>query len=169
MEKIELINKKFLKKDLILTIAKYQIYYQMALGVLVKETCFDKNEIEKKLKQLQLDIDVENILNVMIELIDSFYNDDEFDIIFEDNIKVNAFLHCLKDFIEKNDDLTNKEKVHTSYKEKIMNDAFFDAKMQLHFDDELKHRVTYWEELITEKIADEIKHSALGMVKGKKS
>lgn len=165
MEKIDLINKKFLRKDLILTIAKYQIYYQMALGVLVKETCFDKDEIEKKLKQLQLDIDVENVLNVMIELIDSFYNDGEFEIIFEDNIKVNAFLHSLKDFIEKNDDLTNKEKVHISYKEKIMDDAFFDAKMQLHFDDELKHRVNYWEELITEKIADEIKESALNIIK----
>lgn len=165
MEKIDLINKKFLRKDLILTIAKYQIYYQMALGVFVKETCFDKDEIEKKLKQLQLDIDVENVLNVMIELIDSFYNDDEFEIIFEDNIKVNAFLHSLKDFIEKNDDLTNKEKVHISYKEKIMDDAFFDAKMQLHFDDELKHRVNYWEELITEKIADKIKESALNIIK----
>ncbi|AXH10070.1 hypothetical protein CP960_08375 [Malaciobacter halophilus] len=164
MKKKELINKKFDKQNLILTIAKYQIYYQMALGLLVKQTCFDKDEMTKKLEELKLDIDVENVLNVMIKLIDSFCDEKDFEEIFDDNIKLNSLLHALKDFTEQNSDLTNKEKVYNSYKEKIMKDEFFDVKMQLHFDDELEDRAAYWKDLITDNIANEVKQSALKII-----
>ncbi len=63
----------------------------MALGILVKDSCFDKDEMALKLQELQLDIDVENILNIIVKLIDTFYEDKEFEEIFEDNIKLNAF------------------------------------------------------------------------------
>ncbi len=162
MEKKNLLKQKFKKENLVDAIAKYQIYYQMALGILVKDSCFDKDEMALKLQELQLDIDVENILNIIVKLIDTFYEDKEFEEIFEDNIKLNAFLHSLKDFMAKNSDLT--EKTYEVYNQKIMNDEFFDIKMQLHFQEELEERKAYWKNLITPKVAKDLEESALKMI-----
>ncbi|RXI43643.1 hypothetical protein CRU99_06845 [Malaciobacter mytili] len=162
MKKNELIKQKFKKTNLVESIAKYQIYYQIALGILVKDSCFDKDEMALKLQELQLDIDIENILNIIVKLINTFYEEKEFEEIFEDNIKLNAFLHSLKDFMTKNSDLT--EKTFEVYQQKIMNDEFFDIKMQLHFQEELEERKAYWENLITPKIAMDLEESALKMI-----
>lgn len=162
MKKNELIKQKFKKTNLVESIAKYQIYYQIALGILVKDSCFDKDEMALKLQELQLDIDIENILNIIVKLINTFYEEKEFEEIFEENIKLNAFLHSLKDFMTKNSDLT--EKTFEVYQQKIMNDEFFDIKMQLHFQEELEERKTYWENLITPKIAMDLEESALKMI-----
>ncbi len=162
MKKNELIKQKFKKTNLVESIAKYQIYYQIALGILVKDSCFDKDEMALKLQELQLDIDIENILNIIVKLINTFYEEKEFEEIFEDNIKLNAFLHSLKDFITKNSDLT--EKTFEVYQQKIMNDKFFDIRMQLHFQEELEERKAYWENLITPKIAMDLEESALKMI-----
>lgn len=161
MEKEQLIKEKFQKEGLVDSISKYQIYYQMALGTLVKETCFDKDEMASKLEELQLDINVENVLNVMVKLITNFYDDEDFEQIYEDNIKVNAFLHSLRDFVDNNTDLTNSDKVYDTYHEKIMNDEFFDIKMQLQFVDEVEDRKAYWKDLITDSVSKEILSSAL--------
>ncbi|MFV0562825.1 hypothetical protein [Malaciobacter mytili] len=162
MKKNELIKQKFKKTNLVESIAKYQIYYQIALGILVKDSCFDKDEMALKLQELQLDIDIENILNIIVKLINTFYEEKEFEEIFEDNIKLNAFLHSLKDFMTKNSDLT--EKTFEIYQQKIMNDEFFDIRMQLHFQEELEERKAYWENLITPKIAMDLEESALKMI-----
>ncbi|AXH15350.1 hypothetical protein CP985_08965 [Malaciobacter mytili LMG 24559] len=162
MKKNELIKQKFKKTNLVESIAKYQIYYQIALGILVKDSCFDKDEMALKLQELQLDIDIENILNIIVKLINTFYEEKEFEEIFEDNIKLNAFLHSLKDFMTKNSDLT--EKTFEVYQQKIMNDEFFDIRMQLHFQEELEERKAYWENLITPKIAMDLEESALKMI-----
>ncbi|MFY9075550.1 hypothetical protein OZZ08_11355 [Malaciobacter mytili] len=162
MKKNELIKQKFKKTNLVESIAKYQIYYQIALGILVKDSCFDKDEMALKLQELQLDIDIENILNIIVKLINTFYEEKEFEEIFEENIKLNAFLHSLKDFMTKNSDLT--EKTFEVYQQKIMNDEFFDIKMQLHFQEELEERKAYWENLITPKIAMDLEESALKMI-----
>ncbi|RXJ86367.1 hypothetical protein [Arcobacter sp. CECT 8985] len=163
MEKEQLIRQKFQKDGLVDAISKYQIYYQMALGTLVRETCFDEDEMASKLEELSLDINVENVLNVMIKLITNFHDDEDFEQIYEDNLKVNAFLHALKDFVDNNKDLTNKDKVYDSYHEKIMNDGFFDVKMQLQFADELEDRKAYWKDLITNSVSKEVLASALSL------
>lgn len=129
---------------------------------MVKDSCFDKDEMALKLQELQLDIDIENILNIIVKLINTFYEEKEFEEIFEDNIKLNAFLHSLKDFMTKNSDLT--EKTFEVYQQKIMNDEFFDIRMQLHFQEELEERKAYWENLITPKIAMDLEESALKMI-----
>ncbi len=162
MEKDKLVRKKFRKNSLVETIAKYEIYYQIALGILIKDSCFDKDEIALKLQELQLDIDIENILNVIVKLINAFFDDKEFEAIFDDNIKINAFLHSLKDFISKSNDLN--EKTYEVYYQKILNDEFFDIKMQLHFQEELQERKLYWENLITSKVSEDLEKSALKMI-----
>lgn len=155
------INQNFTRDNLVGTIATYQLYYQLTLGVYIKETSFDQKQSMKKVQELDLDIDPENVLNTMVKLISGLNDEENFKILFDENIKVNAMLHSLDDFIGKNKELSNKENTYKTYKEKIENNQFYTITMQVQFDDEIKDRKIFWEKLITEDIAKELNDSAL--------
>lgn len=154
------INQNFTRDNLVGTIATYQLYYQLTLGVYIKETSFDQKQSMKKVQELDLDIDPENVLNTMVKLISGLNDEENFKILFDENIKVNAMLHSLDDFIGKNKELSNKENTYKTYKEKIENNQFYTITMQVQFDDEIKDRKIFWEKLITEDIAKELNDSA---------
>lgn len=147
------INQNFTQEKLIDTIAKYQLYYQLSLGVFVKETSFDQKDTMKTVQELNLDIDVENVLNTMVKIIINFNEEKEFNAIFDDNIKVNSMMHALDDFIGKSKNLVNNENIYESYSQKIQNDKFYDINMHVQFDGEIKDRIKVWEELITNEVA----------------
>ncbi len=147
------INQNFTQAKLIDTIAKYQLYYQLSLGVFVKETSFDQKDTMKTVQELNLDIDVENVLNTMVKIIINFNDEKEFNAIFDDNIKVNSMMHALDDFIGKSKNLVNNENIYESYSQKIQNDKFYDINMHVQFDGEIKDRIKVWEELITNEVA----------------
>lgn len=156
----ERINNNFTRKNIVNTISTYQLYYQVALGNLIKETSFDQNETMNKAKDLNLDIEPQNVLNTVMKIIIKFNNEKEFDVIFDDNIKINAMVHALDDFVGKNQELTNKDATYKVYYEKIMNDEFYTLTMHTQFNDEIEDRIISWEKVITEEISLELKESA---------
>lgn len=155
------IKEIFSKDSLVSTVARYQLYYQIALGVFLKDTSFEDEDINKKIEELELDIDVENVLNTMIKIIDSFYKEEDFKSVLEDNLRVNAFLHGLKDFVDKDSTLENKDNLYETYRDKVLNDEFYDMKMHIYFEEELGDRIEYWGKLISKESAKELKDSAL--------
>ncbi len=160
MKKHDLITKLFKRENLIDCVASYQLYYQIALGVYIKESSFDENKVE----ELGLDIDPENVFNTIIQIVTNFSKEDDFDSIFNDNIKINAMLHSLKDFTLKNEELDKEEKIYDTFHERIMNDEFFTMNMHIYFEEELSSRVDYWKDLINKKTARELKESALKII-----
>ena len=164
MEKIQRIEKNFTQKRLVEIMAKYELYYQITLGELLKQNAFDKKDLELKVTKLNLQSQPQNVLNTMIEIINSFYNEKNFNEIFLDNIKINAMIHALKDFTQEDKDLKNKDIVYKEYSKKIMDETFFDLKNEIHFSDELKHRIEFWNPLITQESAEQLKISALKMI-----
>jgi len=160
MKKHDITTSKFKQENLIKTVASYQLYYQLSISKLIEESSFDKSKID----ELGLDIDPENVFNTMIEIIDTFNKEDNFDFIFKDNIRVNALIHALKDFTLRNEELDNEEKIYDTFYEKIMNDEFFNLSMSIHFEEELKDRIEYWKKLISKKTARELKESAIKQI-----
>lgn len=160
MKKHDLITKYFKRENLVDVVSSYQLYYQISLGVYVKETSFDESKVE----ELNLDISPENVFNTMMQLIATFNKEKDFDAVFKDNIKVNAMVHALKDFSVKNEELDKKENIYDTYYAKIMNNTFYTVNMHIFFDDEYKTKVNYWKELISKKTARELKESALKMI-----
>lgn len=154
------INQNFTRENLVDTIAKYQLYYQLALGVYVKETSFDQKETMNKIKELNLDIEPENVLNTMVKIITTFNEDKDFKVLFDDNIKANAMMHSLDDFVGKNDELSNKENTYEIYCEKIQNDSFYNINMHVQFEDEIKDRIAFWDKLINDEVAKQLNESA---------
>ena len=158
------INENFTRENIVNTVASYQLYYQLAVGVYVKETSFDQKETMKKVQDLNLDIEPENVLNTMVKLISGLNEEENFKTLFDENIKANAMLHALDDFIGKNEELTNKETTYKTYSEKIQNEDFYNINMHVQFDDEIKDRRGFWEKLITDDIAKELNESACKVV-----
>lgn len=158
------IKDNFSKKSLINTFAKYELYYQLASSVFVKDSSFKDEDISKKIEELNLDINVENILNTMLKIISSFYKEEDFEFIFEDNLRINAFLHALKDFLNKNNEIKNKEKVYLAYRDKIMGEEFYDMKMHIYFEEELKDRIEYWKTIVSDDLAKKLCVSAFKMI-----
>jgi len=154
------INENFTRENLIDTIAKYQLYYQLALGVFAKETSCDQKETMQKIQELNLDIQPENVLNTMIKIITTFNDEKDFELLFADNIKANAMMHSLDDFIGKSESLPNKDEMYEDYCLKIQNDKFYDINMHVQYEDELKERIKFWEKLISSDVAKDLVQSA---------
>ena len=72
------INENFTRENIVNTVASYQLYYQLAVGVYVKETSFDQKETMKKVQDLNLDIEPENVLNTMVKLISGLNEEENF-------------------------------------------------------------------------------------------
>lgn len=159
MKKKQIIDKEFTREKLANTIASYQLYYQITLGELIQATSIEKEKIDT-----EFDINPENVLNTMIEIINSFAKEDDFESILEDNMRVNAMIHAVKDFTIKFEELDKKENIYVSFYEKIMDDKFFTISMQMLFSEELKQRVDFWKNLINKESAKELKTSALKLI-----
>jgi hypothetical protein len=160
MKKHDLITKLFKVDNLINSVASYQLHYQISLGVYIKESSFDESKVE----DLGLDIDPENVFNTIIQIVTSFSKENDFDSIFNDNMRINAMLHSLKDFTLKNEDLDKEENIYDTFYKRVMDDEFYTMNMHIYFEEELKSRVEYWKNLINKKTARELKESALKMV-----
>lgn len=160
MKKHDLITKLFKLENLIKYVASYQLYYQISLGIYIKESSFDESKVE----DLGLDIDPENVFNTIIQIVTSFSKENDFDSIFNDNMRINAMLHSLKDFTLKNEELDKEEKIYDTFYKRIMDDEFYTMNMHIYFEEELKSRVEYWKDLISKKTARELKESALKMI-----
>ena len=129
MSKQDIISSKFKHENLVKIMATYQLYYQITLGDIIEKSGFEKEKID----EVNLDINPENVLNTMTEIINTFRKDDDFDSIFDDNIKINAMIHALKDFTLKYEELDKKENIYDTFYEMIINDKFFTFSMQVFF------------------------------------
>jgi hypothetical protein len=154
------INEEFRAEKLIPTMAHYQLYYQIAMAVFINETSSNDKEISQQLKDNTWDIEPLAVLNTMKTIIENFYEEDDFSVIFQDNIKVNALLHALSDFIQNRPSLGSKEQLYATYHEQICNDTFYHVKMQIHFENEIEECMAYWKKAISSETASQLKDSA---------
>lgn len=154
------INEQFTQEKLAVTMAQYQLYYQIAMGVFFNDTALNEKEVSAKVKDSSLDIEPLHVLNTMRTLLQNFSEEEDFEAIFEDNIQINALLHALRDFIDQEDAMVNKEQCYDNYEKRILNDEFYTVKLHLHFENEWEERLGYWQNVITPDAALELKTSA---------
>lgn len=165
MKKENIINNYFQRDKLIESMAHYELFYQIALGEYINDTSQNPEDVALKIETLGLHIEPVHVLNTMKQIIQNFFKEKEFDEIYNDNLRVNALIHALKDFKKASDDFEEKEEFYKSYYEKIMEDQFYNVKMHIHFENELKDRLAYWENLICDKTALELKESVKELIK----
>ena len=157
MELDQSIDKYFSRENLLSTVTKYELYYQIGLGHAVYTSLQDTDETINKLSSLNLKIDTDIIFRTIFENVLHFSQHKDFDEKYEKHIKVKALSQMLTDFIKADEELLNSEQFADKIYEQIVNDTFFTQDMQKQFDDDYDELYNFWELTISKENTDAIK------------
>ena len=150
-------TKNYLTRDSIVDIlTRYELYYHISLGNFVLETLQDFDETIAKLKELNLQIEVNRALSNVLEIILNLGNKDDFEKRFEYHIRSRAITHALKDFINKDTELINTDDYIEEKTKNILNDTYFTDTMKLQLESDYGAVFDYYDMLITENMIDKI-------------
>ncbi|MBU3013250.1 hypothetical protein KO488_00675 [Poseidonibacter lekithochrous] len=151
------INKYFSKVTIINNLAKYETYYQVALGILVSAT---------NTKKIDSDIKLEYALGSIYELIKDLENEKNLESIFNIELQKQSAMDAVQYFANENiQAVKNKELDIENTINKINDNLFFnDLVLDICKENE-KNQITKWENIITNEIADAIMNSLLDLEK----
>ena len=156
----ETINKYFSKENIINSICRYQLYYQIGLSGVVFQSTKDKEEAHKKLVDLNLQIDTNKVFESIQKAIFYLSQEDDFEDKFINHLKFTALAQMLDDFIESNQEFIDAKTFADIIFDKIQNNTFFDKNMQEQFEEDYDMVYEAWQVTITDEIAQNIKSVA---------
>ena len=125
---------KYLKKEVVIkNVAAYVVYYQISLGQNVLESVQDINLATKKLIELNLTLDPNDVvLKVFLIIIDNIKDKNLWNNL-DNIISKNAFLQSLEDFVKKDNELLNKERYLHVKKEQIENNSYLTTNLKMKY------------------------------------
>lgn len=151
------INKYFSKVTIINNLAKYETYYQVALGILVSAT---------NTKKIDSDIKLEYALGSIYELIKDLENEKNLESIFNTELQKQSAMDAVQYFANENiQAVKNKEIDIQNTINKINDNLFFNDLVLDICNENEKNQITKWENIITNEIADAIMNSLLDLEK----
>ncbi|MCK5110644.1 MAG: hypothetical protein KAQ94_03910 [Arcobacteraceae bacterium] len=153
----EAINKYFSRDSIIDSMCKYQLYYQIGLGNVVFLSTQDLEETQKKLEELNLQINSQKVFESMQEIVLHLSHNDDFEEKFESHLRLTALAQMLNDFIEADKGLIDSKPFADMIYEQIKDDKFFNDVMKEQFDNDYDFILATWEATITDEIASDIK------------
>ena len=139
-------NNIFTHKSVVKVFTEYVLYYQVSLGNIALETIGDPELTVKKLTELQLALEPDDMLKSLFEVLQNTENM----IYLEKNLKIKAMLHALNDFVEADHELLNKERFLEMKTQSILDELFFNSQMKMQYLSEYAQMQKYYENLITE-------------------
>jgi len=142
------IYEEFSRKNIIDNLAKYEMYYQVSSGKLVKST--DSSEIKY---EIELDL----ALGSIYEMIKDILSLENYAQIFNDELKKQSSIDSLQNFVNQNlEAVKNQEiKIETILNE-INENKFFNQTMIEICEKNEKSQIIKWQQIITEELADNI-------------
>jgi len=161
METNEIIDKYFSRENLLDTVTKYELYYQIGLGHIVYSSLQDEDETIEKLKNLNLSIDTQIIFRTIYENVLHFAQQDDFDEKYDFHIRVKALSQMLSDFVKADEELLNPEPFADEIYKKILDDTLFTSEMEDQFDNDYVQLYSYWEETISQEITKSLQEAIL--------
>lgn len=152
----ETINKYFNRENIIDSISKYQLYYQIGLVHVALKSTEDLDETYKKLDKLNLQINPQKVFESVYEIIVHMSNEENFEEVFEKQLRLISLVQMLDDFINANKDIKDAKSFSDTIYEEIKNNKLFNEQMQQQFDNDYETVVSNWKLSITDAIATEI-------------
>jgi len=147
----------YLCKDSVVDIlTRYELYYHISLGNFVLETLQDFDETMAKLKELNLQVEVNIALTNILDIILSLGNKSDFEQRYEYHVRSRALTHALKDFIHNDSDLLNADDYIQEKTKEILDDTYFNETMKLQMESDYSSIYDHYEMMITEEIIDKI-------------
>ena len=161
MELQQTIDKYYSRKKLADSICKYQLYYQIGLGSVVLESLGNLELTVEKIKKLNLQINSQLIITAINEIILEMAEENDFDKLFDQQLKNLAFVQMLSDFVNADKELTNPKQFAQKIIDRIKNNTFFDYNMEQQFMADYKVVYPNMLENITNEVASGIKANML--------
>jgi len=153
---ITIVKKYYTKESISKNITSYILYYQISLGHFTMTTTHDNNEAISKIKELNLTIEPNTVLISIMELIQQFNTDANFDDSFDKYLQTKALFQALNDFSSKDKELLNKERFIESKKKDILDNLFFDTKMKMQYLEEYPTMFNHYTNLIDDEYSVQI-------------
>lgn len=157
MSKKELIDKLFSKEEVIKHLTSYVLYYQIALGRNVYETIQDEHQTRKKLQELNLTLQPNEVLVKVFEIVLIYGENSDFDKVFDKLLMQTALLHSLEDFISNDTTLLNIQNYIELKKQNILQNQFFDSNMKMQFLQEYPNMFENYKKMITDDYIEDLK------------
>ena len=141
------INYYFSKDNIINNIAKYETYYQVALGILISTT--NKKEVDQN-------IQLEYALGSIYELIKDLENEN-IDEIFEIELQKQAAMDALQHFANKNIKAVKNKEIDIENNVNIINDNLFFNDILLEIcENSFPTQIKKWQTIINDEVSDSI-------------
>jgi hypothetical protein len=157
----KLVEKYYTKKSLTKTVTSYILYYQIALGDYTFRTTHDPDETIKKLKQLNLALNPNQILlNIMAIIVENL-NDNQLEENFDNYVKNRALLNALEDFTNNDQELLNKERFINSILVDIQNNSYFNSQMKIQYLKEYQSMFEKYDTMLDEDYIEKSKNIIL--------
>lgn len=142
------IYEEFSRKNIINNLAKYEMYYQVSSGKLVKTT--DSTEINY---EIELDL----ALGSIYEMIKDILSLKNYTQIFDDELKKQSSMDSLQNFVNQNlEAVKNQEIQIETIINEINENKFFNQTMIEICEKNEKSQIIKWQQIITEELADNI-------------
>jgi hypothetical protein len=152
--------KKYLNKDSIIDmLTRYELYYEIGLANFIYETIQDIDDAYVKLEELDLEVESDVALSNIIEVILHYSHTDNFDEILDFYIRSRALLHALKDFVNRDKELLNKESYVEQKTQQIKNDNYFTNEMKVQLESEYMDVVEKYELIVTDEVVNALNHN----------
>jgi hypothetical protein len=141
------IIKYFSKKSIINNLAKYETYYQVALGILISTT--NKKEVDSNIK-------LEYALGSIYELIKDLQEED-IESIFEVELQKQAAMDALQHFANENIQAVKNKDIDIEDKVNSINDNLFFNELVLKICEEgLPTQIKKYEDIISDEVSKSI-------------
>jgi len=145
------IENYFKRKEIINNLARYELYYQVALGKLVNIT---------NKKEIKYEIEFQLALGSIYELLKDLKKENEETISFDEELQKQSAMDALQNFANENLEELKNGKIKIEEQVNNINDGtFFNETMILICQENLNSQIEKWEEIITEDLANAIYES----------
>jgi hypothetical protein len=142
------IENYFKRKEIINNLARYELYYQVALGKLVNIT---------NKKEIKYEIEFQLALGSIYELLKDLKKENEETISFDEELQKQSAMDALQNFANENLEELKNGKIKIEEQVNNINDGtFFNETMILICQENLNSQIEKWEEIITEDLANAI-------------
>ncbi len=139
---------EFSKEKLTITMAKYEMYYQVALGNLISQT---------KTEAMSYDIDFQQALGALYELFSDLQDFNYAEEVIEKELQKQAAIDAVQNFVNEHLELIKEKKFELEPTINAINDEeFFNPAMIEVCHKQLDNQIETWQGIITEELSAQI-------------
>ncbi|MEA2019812.1 MAG: hypothetical protein U9N59_15380 [Campylobacterota bacterium] len=159
------IEKYYQRESIVKIITSYVLYYQVSLGHNVYESTQDATDTVKKIKELNLTIEPNEIMIVVMNIISQYSSQENFENNFDKYIQNRALLQSLEDFVKNDKELINGDRFIKYKTKEIIEGKYFNSNLKMQYLSEYPNMYKHYDAIIDNNYAFDVKNIIIDSLK----